>query len=199
LNKTVKNKKNSIEILNYIKNRYSPRNFSNKTIEQEKINCLLEAARWAPSGFNNQPWRYIVVDKKSLSRKSLEKSLMPGNGWASTAPLLIVCITNKKFQSSANNIPYHIYDSALSVMNLCIEAEHQGLKSHQMGGFFSGKVRSSLNIPEEYDVLVVIALGYEDKNLKLTQKISEGIKNKLFKPRERKELKEIVSYNFFNK
>ncbi|HEY9705245.1 MAG TPA: nitroreductase family protein [Allocoleopsis sp.] len=192
-------KKSNQKILSYINDRYSPRNFLNKEIEIEKLDLIFQAARLAPSGFNNQPWRYIVVNKNSPTRKDLENSLMPGNGWASSAPTLIVCFSNKKFQSSANGIPYYIYDSALSVMSLCIEAEHQGLKSHQMGGFFAGKVRKALNIPEDYDILVVIAIGYEDKNLRITQKISEGIKNKIFKPRERKELKEILFYDYFNK
>jgi len=185
------------KLLPEIRDRYSPRKFKEKKIEKEKIDLILEAARWAPSGFNNQPWRYIVVDKKSKNRKELEDSLMPGNGWAKTAPLLLVCFTNKKFQRSGNKIPYHIYDSALSVMNLTIEAENQGLKSHQMGGFFGKKVKEALSVPDDYDILVVIAVGYEDKELWLIQKMGEGIRNKLFKPRQRKPIEEIAFYDDF--
>jgi nitroreductase len=180
------------KILPQIKNRYSPRKFFDKEIEKQKIKLILESARLAPSGFNNQPWRYILVDKKSKNRKKLESSLMLGNGWANSAPMLIVCFTHKKFQKSLHKIPYRIYDSALSVMSLVIEAEHQGLKAHQMSGFYPEKVKKALNIPEDFDVLVVIALGYEDKELKGFQKIKNNIVNKIINSRQRKEIKEIV-------
>ena len=184
-------------ILKAISGRYSPKKFSEQEIETEKLNSIFEAARVAPSGFNNQPWRYVFIDKKSKNRDKLEKSLMPGNGWAKTAPGLIVCFTNKKFQKSANNIPYHIYDSALSVMSLVIEAENQGLKTHQMGGFFGTKVKEAVNIPEEYDVLVVIAIGYEDGNLNIVEKIRDKIINKIIKSRDRKKIEEIVYYDSY--
>ncbi len=188
---------NPHKILNSIRNRYSPRDFLDKPIENEKINSILEAARLAPSGFNNQPWRYVLVDKKSKNRKKLEHSLLPGNGWAKSAPLLIVLFTHEKFQKSANNIPYHIYDSALSMMSLVIEAENQGLKTHQMGGFVSSKVKKSLSIPLDYDILVVCAVGYESKKLGIKSKIRNSIINKIIKHKERKKIQEIFFIDEF--
>jgi len=189
--------KNSFKILDAIRNRYSPRDFLDKPVEDIKIKSIFEAARLAPSGFNNQPWRYIVVDKKSPTRKNLEQSLMIGNGWAESAPLLIVLYSNKKFQKSANDIPYHMYDSALSMMSLVIEAENQGLKSHQMGGFYSSKVKKALSIPQDYDVLVVCAVGYEASKLGMTSKIRNSILQKIIDQRKRKEFKEFVSRDSF--
>lgn len=178
-----------------IKNRYSPRDFLDKPVENRKIISLLEAARWAPSGFNNQPWRYVIVEKNSKNRKKLENSLMLGNGWAKDAHLLIVLFSNKNFQKSANNIPYHVYDSALSMMSLIIEAENQGLKTHQIGGFFSNKVKKALSIPSDSDVLIVCAVGYESKKLGLMSKIKEALVSRLIKQRERKSLDEFVFFD----
>jgi nitroreductase len=185
------------KLLKEIRDRYSPRKFKSKQIPEKTLNLILEAARWAPSGFNNQPWRYIIVNKSHKTRAALEKSLLPGNGWAKTAPTLIVCHTNKKFQKSGNDIPYHVYDSALSVMSLVIEAEHQGLKSHQMGGFSKSKVQKALNIPDDHDVLVVIALGYEDRALKLKDKITNKIAEVIARPRTRKPITDFVKQESF--
>ncbi len=137
-------------ILKEIKGRKSILFFSEREVAQSEIDDLIEAARWASSDFNNQPWRYVFVQKKDTTRKALEKALMPGNGWATSAPTLIVVASSEKDRRGANGVPYHVSDSALSVMSLCLEAEHQGLRTHQMGGFFGEKVTKAVSLPEGY-------------------------------------------------
>lgn len=183
--------------LTEIAGRRSPLFFSEEDVPRAIIDELIEAARWAPSGFNNQPWHYIFVHKDAKTRRALERALAPGNGWASAAPWLIVVAASRQDQKGANGVPYHVYDSALSVMNLVIEAEHHRLRTHQMGGFFGGRVRKALGIPSTHDVLVVIALGKEGKPASLkarfTNALYEKLRERLAKPRTRKEPNE----NFF--
>lgn len=184
-------------VLREIKDRRSVLSFAEDDVPTGTIGLLIEAARWAPSGFNNQPWRYVFVHRDDATRARVERALMPGNGWAAAAPWLIVVTASARDQRANNNVPYHIYDSALSVMNLCIEAEHQGLRTHQMGGFFAGRVREALGIPASQDVLVVIALGKEGRPSGLRGKLSnalyEKLRDRLAKPRTRKD----PSENFY--
>jgi nitroreductase len=184
-------------ILKEIRDRKSVLFFSEKKVSEKIVGDLIEAARWAPSGFNNQPWRYIFVDTAAESRKALEGSLMPGNGWAKTAPYLIVVAASEKDQAGANGVPYHVFDSALSVMNLVLEAEHHGLRTHQMGGFFGKKVAKAVGLPAGYQPLVVIALGYEGTPSSVKAKVSnalyEKLRQKIARPRTRKSPEE----NFF--
>ncbi len=174
------------KILNVIKKRYSPSFFTPKNVEQHKILALIEAARLAPSSFNNQPWNYVFVNKKDEARKALEGGLSITNSWAKEAPLLVVLFAREKDDRPYNGIKYHLYDSGLSSMSLVLQAESMGLKCHQMAGFNPAKVRKALGIPKSHDVIALISIGYESKNPSLVGETVAKIKETLIKQRERK-------------
>ena len=114
----------STEILPEIRKRRSPLIFEEKEVEKEKIEALIEAARWAPSCFNNQSWNYIFVHRGDPTRRGLEEALSVGNGWAKRAPYLVAVGADPDEDCKTNSLPYYTYNAGLSVMSLAIEAEH---------------------------------------------------------------------------
>lgn len=182
-----------MDILPELRNRRSPLVFGEEEIEKEKIEALIEAARWAPSCFNNQSWNYVFVGKKEDTRGALENALSLGNGWAKRAPYLVAVGADTDKDCRTNGLPYYAYDAGLSVMSLTVEAEHQGLRVHQMAGWNEEKVKKALGFPQEYRVVVVFALGYEGEPDRIWEKLEQRIKDRLAEPRTRK----AASENFF--
>ena len=181
------------DILVELKNRKSPLVFAERDVEKQKIDALVEAARWAPSCFNNQSWNYVFVHKNDSSRKDLEDALSIGNGWAKKPPYLVAVGANPEEDCKNNNLPYYAYNAGLSVMCLTIEAEHQGLRVHQMAGWKESKVKKALGFPESHRVIVLFALGYEGNVKRVWDKLEQKIKDRLAEPRTRKPANE----NFF--
>jgi nitroreductase len=175
-----------MDLLKEIRGRKSVRTFLDKDVEREKIDLLIEAARWAPSCFNNQPWKYVFFRKGGKNRKAAEGALKPGNNWAKKAPYLVVVGANPEDDCKTNGVPYYAYDSGLSTMNFTIEAEHLGLRAHHMAGFDGEAMKKAAGFPDNFEVVVVIALGYEAESKKLLSKLSEGIKDKVLASRDRK-------------
>jgi len=184
-------------ILPELKNRKSPLILAEKDVEIEKIKALVEAARWAPSCFNNQSWNYVFVHRKSQTRKAFEDALSLGNGWARRAPYLIAVGADPDRDCKNNDLPYYAYDAGLSVMCLTIEAEHQGLRVHQMAGWDEKKVKKALGFPKNYRIIVVFALGYEGQAKTVWDKLEERIKERLAEPRKRKPPSENFFFNMF--
>jgi nitroreductase len=186
-----------MDILPQIKNRKSPLVFKEDAIEKQKIEALIEAARWAPSCFNKQSWNYVFVHKNDIQRKELEAALSLGNGWAKRAPYLVAVGANPANACKTNGLPYYVYDVALSVMTLAIEAEHQGLRVHQMAGWKEDKVKQALRFPDGYRIVVVFALGYEGEARRLWDKLEEKVKERLAQPRKRKPPTENIFFGAF--
>ncbi|MCW3982238.1 MAG: nitroreductase family protein [Candidatus Bathyarchaeota archaeon] len=180
-------------ILQEIEKRRSPLVFQEDDVEKHKIDAIVEAARWAPSCFNKQPWKYVFVHKSNSSRANLEAALALGNGWAKRAPYLVAVGAHPDDACKTNDLPYYAYDVGLSVMTLTVEAEHQGLRVHQMAGWTEKKVKEALRFPEGYRVVVVFALGYEGEAKSTWDKLESRVKERLAKPRERNP----PSENFF--
>lgn len=135
-------------------NRWSPRSFLDKEVSEEVLMRLFEAARWAPSANNLQPWRFIIartVEERSLFHSFIfERNLE----WCKNAPVLAVLISDKQ-----NGM--HAFDSGTAWGFLSLQAIKEGLKTHAIGGFDKAKAREVLNIPEEFDIQVTIAIGYQ--------------------------------------
>jgi nitroreductase len=183
-----------MDILPEIRQRKSPLVFDErKEVGRAKLDAIIEAARWAPSCFNNQPWNYVFVGKGDDTRKGVEDALSLGNGWAKKAPYIVVVGADPKKACDTNGLPYYAYDLGLSVMSAAIEAEHQGLRVHQMAGWDEKKIAKAAGFPENYRILVVFALGYEADVKRIMDKLEERIKDKLARPRTRKPAEE----NFF--
>lgn len=171
-------------------NRWSPRAFADTPVEREKILSLLEAARWAASSSNLQPWSFIVApreDEVAFSRAV--DTLMAGNvPWASKAPLLMISVAH--MINPHRNAPhaYAWHDVGLAVQNMIIQATAMGLYVHQMGGFDKEKARANFNIPENFAPVAAIAVGY----LGNPDDLPEDRRSGETAPRERKPLSEFV-------
>lgn len=144
--------------------RWSPRAFDpGKPLSLDEIATLIEAARWAPSCFNAQPWRYLVCDRNTHpeSWERLHGCLAEKNRrWAQHAPLLLLCCGAEKFPHNGQPNRWHQYDSGAASLSLCLQATAMGLAAHQMGGFDQTKARAVFNIPAEYHPMAVIAVGH---------------------------------------
>ena len=186
-----------MDILPELRNRKSPQVFDERDVEKEKIDALIEAARWSPSCFNNQSWNYVFVHKDSSTRKNFEEALSLGNGWANKASYLVAVGAKPDEDCDLNGLPYYAYDAGLSVMSMVVEAEHQGLRVHQMAGYNEEKVRKALGFSKDYRVIVVLALGYEGDIKKIWDKLEQRIKDKLAQPRTRKPREKNFFFTFF--
>lgn len=181
-------------ILAELRNRMSPIVFDETDFEKEKLPMLVEAARWAPSCSNNQSWNYVFVHKKDTTRMALEDALSRGNAWAKKAPYLVAVAADPDQDCKDNGLPFYAYNAGLSVMCLTIEAEHLGLRVHQMAGWDEQKVKQALRYPSNFRVIVMFALGHEANIKSIWATLDERTRNKIAKPRERKP----PSENFFS-
>ncbi len=150
-------------ILKELNQRKSVRAFLPKEIESEKLDALWAAAQWAPSCSNKQDWHYYALI--GPARAKLAGVLAPGNLWALKAPLVLCVTHDTATEIKAESRAYGMYDTALSVMSLVVEAEHQGLRSRQMAGFAEEAFRTALAVPANEAPAIVIAIGYEDEKM----------------------------------
>ena len=149
------------DVLDLIKSRRSRRAFSSRAIEPEKIKSLFEAARWAPSSLNEQPWAYVYGIKGQELWEKIFDTLNTGNKiWAKEAPLLIVSFCKKNFSGNGSPNGAAKYDVGAANAFLSLQATHVGLNTHQMGGFDHRLLRQNLNVPDSFDEGVIIAIGY---------------------------------------
>ena len=157
-------RKYNYEIMDLIKSRWSPRAFSEEKVSHEEIMSLIEAARFAPSCFNEQPWRFIIADEEESLNK-MRNILMPGNQiWANKAPVLLLIVAKKTFTYNNTENFWHMFDTGTAWGFLSLEAERRGLITHAMGGFEMDQTRLVFNIPEDYEIITIVAVGkYGDK------------------------------------
>ncbi|WP_231735373.1 nitroreductase family protein [Gracilibacillus massiliensis] len=148
-------------------NRWSPRSFADKVVDEATLMSVLEAARWAPSGSNKQPWRFIVA-RTEEDRQKFNSFIMDGNrAWSDKAPAFALIISDKDAGGS------HAFDAGTAWGFLSLQAMKNGLITHAMGGFYKDQAREVLNIPEQYDIHAVVAIGYQDEKERLEEKFQE--------------------------
>ncbi len=160
-----------------IANRWSGRAFDEKrSVADKDIISLLEAARWAPSCFGEEPWRYIVCDK-TTNKTAWDKAfscLAEGNqSWAVNAPVLILALANAFFSHNAKPNRWSQYDTGAASMSLCIQATTMGLMVHQMGGFSAEKAAELFSIPDQYISMAMMAVGYQLPEDEIAQEVME--------------------------
>ncbi len=158
-------------ILDLIAERWSPRSFKTEDVPVQKIQSLFEAARWCSSAFNDQPWRYIVGNKKNPTWNAIFDCLNEGNReWNQNVPLLILvcCETHSPITGKTN--PYASFDTGQSMATLCQQAQYLGLHTHPMAGFHKEKAREFFQLPSTIEPLTVLAVGYLDTPNKLSEK-----------------------------
>ena len=187
---------NEYPINKLVEQRWSPRAYSSKPIEKEKIKSILEAARWAPSAFNEQPWRFIVGRKGDSAYDSILGTLVDWNIlWAGNAPVLILNLAKKTFSHNDKQNVTFKYDLGQAVGFMILECVNLGLYAHQMSGFDASKAAELFNIPDDYQAVSVTAIGYFGS----VDELSEDMAGMETKPRERKELKNMVFGGKFGK
>jgi len=175
-------------------NRWSGRAYdAGKAVSQEQVVSLLEAARWAPSCFGDQPWRYVFCNKADNMQawQAAFDCLVPGNqGWAVNAPVLLLICADTLFGHNDKPNKWAAYDTGAATENLCLQATALGLMAHQMGGFDADKARATFNVPERYQILAMVTVGYQAA----IEGLSEEDKAREVAARSRKPLDEL----FFN-
>lgn len=153
-----------VPIADIIARRWSGRAFDrDKPVDREQLIALLEAARWAPSCRGEQPWRYIVWDRfadEAAWSRAFE-CLSEGNRpWVRNAPILLLATAYRFFEHDGSPNRWAQYDAGAASENLCLQAVALGLMAHQMGGFDAEKVRAAFQIPDEFECMAMIAVGY---------------------------------------
>jgi nitroreductase len=177
-----------------IAQRWSGRAYdASQGVSKEQVISLLEAARWAPSCFGDQPWRYVVCNKADNLQawQAAFDCLVPGNqSWAVNAPVLLLICADTLFSHNDKPNKWAPYDTGAATENLCLQATALGLMAHQMGGFDADKARTTFNVPERYQILAMVTVGYQADVESLTGETKE----RETAPRSRKPLNEL----FFN-
>jgi nitroreductase len=145
-----------------IQARWSPRAFANRPVEAKKLAILFEAARWSASSFNEQPWRFIVAQKHdgTAFARMLGVANEWNQSWAHLAPVLILTVAKRTFSKSGKPNRHAWYDVGAAVASLSLEATRHSLYVHQMAGFDADKARERFAIPDDFEPVSLLALGY---------------------------------------
>lgn len=168
--------------------RWSPVRFdSARPIRDSDLAVLLDAARWAPSSFNEQPWRYICARKSDTHRARLEEALFDGNAYARRASVLLCSVFKLTLTRNGKPNAVGLHDLGLANMNLITQATAMGMICHPMGGFSADAVRESFEIPEDFRPVAMIAVGWHDPAL-----TDETLIEREARPRSRKPLDHLV-------
>lgn len=170
--------------------RWSPRSFDDRAIPLADLAKIFEAARWAASSYNEQPWRFMVGSKGSEAYQKIFDSLMPFNQlWAKSAPVLILGVAKTKFSHNDSPNRVALYDLGAAASYITLQAAALGIATHQMGGFDADNALKAFSIPEDYICGSVIALGYQGEPDALP---NEQFRSQETAPRTRKSLNEFV-------
>ena len=186
--KVQKNRSTTHEINSLIINRWSPRSFVPEEISDKELFSLFEAARWAPSSSNSQPWRFIYAKRNSKNWNDLFNLLVDFNKqWCTNASVLVVIVSRKNFEHNGQPSITHQFDTGSAWENIAIQAVSQGLVTHAMAGFDYEKARKDLAVPVDFEVVAMIAIGKRGSKEKLSPELQAREI-----PNTRKPLSEIV-------
>lgn len=173
-----------------LQRRWSPYGFGGAGVKPDDLKSILEAARWAPSSYNEQPWRFLVARREDSAEfeKLLSVLVEMNQTWARHAGVLIVTVVSEKFTMNGKPNAAAEHDIGLAAMSLSIEAQARGYHTHQMIGLDPEKARQLFAIPEGYHALTAIAIGVAGEQDKLPEKMQKNDERR----RPRKSLSEIV-------
>jgi nitroreductase len=157
-------------ILPILAERWSPVAFSSRPVEQEKMERLFEAARWAPSCANEQPWIFLVTKHGTEGFSRMADCLVEGNWWAKNAAVLALSVARMTFARNGSHNRTGMYDTGMAVSNLLAQAVAEGLMVHQMAGYDVNKAREVLHIPEHHEPGAMMAIGYYGDHDSLPEK-----------------------------
>ena len=178
-------------LLNEIDIRRAKRALSEEKIPEEVVKRIMTAATYAPSCFNNQPWRFLVVTEEN-KLEDMHAALSGGNYWAKKAPVMVAVITKPDLDAElSDRRGYAVLGCGLAMENLMLQAFKEGAIGHAMAGFDPLVVKEKFSIPEEFIVIALIAIGYPGDESHLSEKHIEMEHS----PRDRKPESEIITYN----
>lgn len=176
-------------VLDEILKRWSPRAFLDKPVSAADLKKIFEAAHWAASSYNEQPWRFLVGRKGDATYQKIFDSLVDFNqAWAKSAPVLILSAGKKTFAHNGSPNHHALHDTGAATAYLALQASALGLHAHSMGGFDHEKARAAFGIPDDYAIGAVTALGYFGD----IDSLPEHLKKQETSPRSRKPLGEVV-------
>jgi nitroreductase len=176
-------------ILDVMTRRWSPYAFDGRPVEEAKLHRIFEAARWAASSFNEQPWRFLTA--ATADRPAFEKLasvLAPANHWAENAPFLAMSVARTRFTHNGSPNRVAVHDVGQAAAHMALQAVAEGLVMHQMAGFDTARAREIYGIPAEFEPVAMIAIGYEGAH----DRIPESLRERERRPRLRKPQPEFV-------
>ena len=173
-----------------LRQRWSPRAFREQAVEPDKVTGLFEAAQWAASCFNEQPWYFIVATRDETSAfAQMLSCLREGNQeWAKRASVLILTLAHSTFTRTGQTNPHAWHDIGLAVGNLVVQATASGLSVHQMAGILPDRIREVYEVPNGYEPVTGLAVGYRGDPASL----SEDLRKRELAKRTRKSLHDFV-------
>lgn len=171
-----------------IVNRWSPRSMTGEELSDDELMPLFEAARWAPSSYNGQLWRFVYAKRQTAFWETFVDLLAEGNQvWTRQAAALVVVTSRKLFERNDKPAATYAFDAGAAWENLALEGTRRGLVVHGMQGFDYEKARKALHVPEDYEVLAMIAIGRRAPKESLPSHLQE-----MERPNDRRPLHEIV-------
>jgi len=176
-----------------LRRRWSPRSFTDRPVSAAALRSLLEAARWAASCNNAQPWHFLIARKQEEAAAfgRLLSCLSPGNqAWAAKAPVLMLAVARTTFPANGNPNRHAWYDTGAASAMMAVQAVALGLQLHQMAGFDAAKAREAFAIPAEYEPIAAIALGHPGR----PEALPDALRARETAPRQRRP---ITDFAFF--
>ncbi len=179
-------------LLPAIERRRAYRALSERPIGRDVLQTLVQAAHWAPSCANRQPWRLVVVDQPPILQ-AVKDALSGGNYWAKRSPAIVVVASQEDLDCRVpDGRDYFLFGCGLAAMNLMLQATELGLIAHPIAGYRSGPVREALGIPEDHTVITLIILGHPDET---SDTLSEKHRAEEVSPRVRRPLDDVLLWN----
>lgn len=169
--------------------RWSPYGFADRPVAGADLHSLFEAARWAASSYNEQPWSYLVATKEDTHDfgRLLACLVEANQAWAKAAPVLVLCVVSLRFAKNNKDNRAAVHDLGLASANLVVEATTRGLSVHQMIGILPDNARAVYQIPEHFEAWTAMAIGYAAPS-----ETDPALKERDLTPRQRKPLKDFV-------
>ncbi|MBI5383329.1 MAG: nitroreductase family protein [Verrucomicrobia bacterium] len=177
-------------ILGLLAERWSPCGFEDRPVPEADLRSLFEAARWAASSYNEQPWNYLVATKENVTEfgRLLSCLVEANQAWAKAAPVLVLGVVSLRFARNQKDNRAAVHDLGLAAGNLVVEATARGLSVHQMIGLLPDKAREVYQIPEHFEAWTAMAIGYKADPATLP----DALKERDLSPRQRKPLSKFV-------
>ena len=187
----------AVPVIDAISQRWSPYAFAAKPVAEADLQALFEAARWAASAYNEQPWRYLLATKADQAEydRMLSCLVEPNQAWAKAAPVLVIGCCQLKFTLNGQTNGTALHDLGLASGNLSAEATARGLAVHQMGGILPERVKELYGLPDDVQALTAIAIGYAAE----LDTLPADVREREQAPRSRKPLSELVFSGSWNR